>query len=329
MKTTEELLGELNDEQIKPVLATEGAVLVLAGAGSGKTRVLTTRIAYLMHEKNVPARAILAITFTNKAANEMKERVGALGDISGMWVCTIHSMCVRILREFAENAGISKNFSIYSETERANVLKKAFKEGAPEDADDSVFKKIKRCISEAKTQGLTPEEYAALNKDDRDIKEVERVFSAYEKHLAENNALDFDDLLSRTLRLLRTDKEAREYLGGRFRYIMVDEFQDTNEVQFEIVRLLSSVHGNLFAVGDDDQSIYGWRGAKIENILNFEKSFPSAQVFKLQRNYRSTKNILAVANETIRNNGRRKQKTLWTDKEEGEKVRVYEAEEES
>lgn len=329
MKTTEELLGELNDEQIKPVLATEGAVLVLAGAGSGKTRVLTTRIAYLMHEKNVPARAILAITFTNKAANEMKERVGALGDISGMWVCTIHSMCVRILREFAENAGISKNFSIYSETERANVLKKAFKEGVTDETDDSVFKKIKRCISEAKTQGLTPEEYAALNKDDRDIKEVERVFSAYEKHLAENNALDFDDLLSRTLRLLRTDKEAREYLGGRFRYIMVDEFQDTNEVQFEIVRLLSSVHGNLFAVGDDDQSIYGWRGAKIENILNFEKSFPSAQVFKLQRNYRSTKNILAVANETIRNNGRRKQKTLWTDKEEGEKVRVYEAEEES
>lgn len=271
MKTTEELLGELNDEQIKPVLATEGAVLVLAGAGSGKTRVLTTRIAYLMHEKNVPARAILAITFTNKAANEMKERVGALGDISGMWVCTIHSMCVRILREFAENAGISKNFSIYSETERANVLKKAFKEGVTDETDDSVFKKIKRCISEAKTQGLTPEEYAALNKDDRDIKEVERVFSAYEKHLAENNALDFDDLLSRTLRLLRTDKEAREYLGGRFRYIMVDEFQDTNEVQFEIVRLLSSVHGNLFAVGDDDQSIYGWRGAKIENILNFEK----------------------------------------------------------
>lgn len=329
MKTTEELLAELNEEQLAPVLATEGAVLVLAGAGSGKTRVLTTRIAYLMREKGVSARAILAITFTNKAANEMKERVGAMGDVSGMWVCTIHSMCVRILREFSESAGVDKNFSIYSETERTNVLKKAFKETATDEEDDGIFKKIKRCVSEAKTQGLSPEEYAALNKDDRDIKEVERVFAAYEKHLKENNALDFDDLLSRTLHLLRTDKEAREYLGGRFRYVMVDEFQDTNEVQFEIVRLLSSVHGNLFAVGDDDQSIYGWRGAKIENILHFEKSFPAAKIFKLQRNYRSTKNILAVANETIKNNGMRKQKTLWTEKEAGEKVRVYEADEES
>ena len=330
MKSTEELLQELNEEQIKPVLATEGAVLVLAGAGSGKTRVLTTRIAYLMREKGVSPRSILAITFTNKAANEMKERVSLLGDTEGMWVCTIHSMCVRILRDFAESAGLNKNFSIYSETERNNILKKAYKETLDGDErDDELFKQIRRAISDAKTQGITPEEYAAANKGDREIKEITRVFSAYEKHLAENNALDFDDLLSRTLRLLRSDKEAREYLGGKFRYIMVDEFQDTNEVQFEIVRLLSLVHGNLFAVGDDDQSIYGWRGARIENILQFEKQFPSAQIFKLQRNYRSTKNILAVANETIRNNGRRKQKTLWTDKEEGEKVRVYEAEEES
>lgn len=330
MKSTEELLKELNEEQIKPVLATEGAVLVLAGAGSGKTRVLTTRIAYLMREKGVSPRSILAITFTNKAANEMKERVSLLGDTEGMWVCTIHSMCVRILRDFAESAGLNKNFSIYSETERSNVLKKAYKETLEsDDRDDELFKQIKRAISEAKTQGITPEEYAAANKGERGVKEITRVFSAYEKHLAENNALDFDDLLSRTLRLLRSDKEAREYLGGKFRYIMVDEFQDTNEVQFEIVRLLSLSHGNLFAVGDDDQSIYGWRGARIENILQFEKQFPSAQVFKLQRNYRSTKNILAVANETIKNNGRRKQKTLWTDKEEGEKVKVYEAEEES
>lgn len=330
MKSTEELLQELNEEQIKPVLATEGAVLVLAGAGSGKTRVLTTRIAYLMREKGVSPRSILAITFTNKAANEMKERVSLLGDTEGMWVCTIHSMCVRILRDFAESAGLNKNFSIYSETERNNILKKAYKETQDGDErDDELFKQIRRAISDAKTQGVTPEEYAAANKGDREIEEITRVFSAYEKHLAENNALDFDDLLSRTLRLLRSDKEAREYLGGKFRYIMVDEFQDTNEVQFEIVRLLSLVHGNLFAVGDDDQSIYGWRGARIENILQFEKQFPSAQIFKLQRNYRSTKNILAVANETIKNNGRRKQKTLWTDKEEGEKVKVYEADEES
>ena len=330
MKSTEELLQELNEEQIKPVLATEGAVLVLAGAGSGKTRVLTTRIAYLMREKGVSPRSILAITFTNKAANEMKERVSLLGDTEGMWVCTIHSMCVRILRDFAESAGLNKNFSIYSETERNNILKKAYKETlGDDDRGDELFKQIRRAISDAKTQGVMPEEYAAANKGDREIKEITRVFSAYEKHLAENNALDFDDLLSRTLRLLRSDKEAREYLGGKFRYIMVDEFQDTNEVQFEIVRLLSLVHGNLFAVGDDDQSIYGWRGARIENILQFEKQFPSAQIFKLQRNYRSTKNILAVANETIKNNGRRKQKTLWTEKEEGEKVKVYEADEES
>lgn len=329
MKTTEELLDDLNEEQLKPVLATEGAVLVLAGAGSGKTRVLTTRIAYLMREKNVPARAILAITFTNKAANEMKERVAALGDVKDMWVCTIHSMCVRILREFAAEAGIGKNFSIYSETERSNVLKKAYKECAAEDEDDGMFKRIRFSVSEAKMQGLSPEEYALTHKNERDAETIARVFSAYEKHLKENNALDFDDLLSRTLRLLQADREAREYLGGRFRYILVDEFQDTNEVQFQIVRLLSSVHGNLFAVGDDDQSIYGWRGAKIENILHFEKQFPAAQVFKLQRNYRSTKNILAVANETIKNNGRRKQKTLWTEKEEGEKVRVFEAGEES
>lgn len=329
METMDELLKKLNDEQIKPVLTTEGAVLVLAGAGSGKTRVLTTRIAYLMREKGVSPKAILAITFTNKAANEMKERVGALGDIGGMWVCTIHSMCVRILREFSDNVGISKNFSIYSETERNNVLKKAYKECYPDEKESEIFKKIKYAVSDAKMQGLSPEEYAAQNKGDTDIKIIVRVFSAYERHLKENNALDFDDLLSRTLSLLRTDKEAREYLGGRFRYILVDEFQDTNEVQFEIIRLLSSVHGNLFAVGDDDQSIYGWRGAKIENILNFEKSFPKAQVFKLQRNYRSTKNILAVANDVIKNNGMRKSKTLWTDKETGEEVVVHEASEES
>lgn len=330
MKNTEELLKELNEEQIKPVTETEGAVLVLAGAGSGKTRVLTTRIAYLMGEKGVPARAILAITFTNKAANEMKERVARLGDVSGMWVCTIHSMCVRILREFGESVGVGKNFSIYDETARTNVLKKAYKEMiVSDDKDDELFKKIKYAISEAKTQGLSSDEYETLNKDDVNIRDITRVYAAYEKHLSENNALDFDDLLSRTLRLLKTDKEAREYLGGRFRYIMVDEFQDTNEVQFEIVRLLSLVHGNLFAVGDDDQSIYGWRGAKIENILHFEKHFPDAKVFKLQRNYRSTKSILDVANETIKNNGRRKQKKLWTENAEGEKVQVYEAEEES
>lgn len=328
-QTTEirDILDNLNEEQIKPVLATEGPVLVLAGAGSGKTRVLTSRIAYLIAEKGVPPEAILAITFTNKAANEMKERIARIVDAQGMWVCTIHSMCVRILRMYASEAGLTPNFSIYSETERANIIKKSFQEC---DFDDEKFlKNVKFHIANAKMLGLSPEEYAEENAKERDIDEVTKVYARYQAHLKENNSLDFDDLLNETRKLLKRNEEAREYLGGRFRYILVDEFQDTNEVQFEIVKLLSSVHGNLFAVGDDDQSIYGWRGAKIENILHFEKSYPKARTFKLERNYRSTKSILKLANTVIHNNGNRKDKTLWTENAEGEKPQVFEAEEES
>lgn len=252
-QTTEirDILDNLNEEQIKPVLATEGPVLVLAGAGSGKTRVLTSRIAYLIAEKGVPPAAILAITFTNKAANEMKERIARIVDAQGMWVCTIHSMCVRILRMYASEAGLTPNFSIYSETERANIIKKSFQEC---DFDDEKFlKNVKFHIANAKMLGLSPEEYAEENAKERDIDEVTKVYARYQAHLKENNSLDFDDLLNETRKLLKRNEEAREYLGGRFRYILVDEFQDTNEVQFEIVKLLSSVHGNLFAVGDDDQ----------------------------------------------------------------------------
>ena len=322
-----ELLGKLNDEQIKPVLETEGAVLVLAGAGSGKTRVLTSRIAYLIEEKRVPASAILAITFTNKAAKEMQERLERITDISGAWVCTIHSMCVRILRMYADAVGISANFSIYSETERNNIIKKSFQEC---DFDDErLLKSIKFHIANAKMLGFDPERYAEEYAGDRDIDEITKVYTRYQKHLRENNALDFDDLLNETRNLLRRNEEAREYLGGRFRYILVDEFQDTNAVQYEIVKLLASVHRNLFAVGDDDQSIYGWRGAKIENILHFEKDFKNAKVFKLERNYRSTKRILKLANTVIKNNGQRKDKTLWTENDEGEEAKVHEAEEES
>ena len=327
MTEIQELLEKLNEEQTGPVLQTEGAVLVLAGAGSGKTRVLTTRIAYLMEEKGVPADAILAITFTNKAANEMKERLSQIVDVSRSWVCTIHSMCVRILRMFPTEAGIQSNFSIYSETERNNIIKRAFQECDFD--DEKLLKNVKWHIANAKTLGYDPDRYAVEYKGENDIDDIVKVYARYQKHLRENNALDFDDLLNETRNLLYRNDEVREYLGGRFRYILVDEFQDTNEVQFEIIKLLSSVHGNLFAVGDDDQSIYGWRGAKIENILHFEKSFKNAKVFKLERNYRSTKNILKLANTVIRNNGRRKKKTLWTENDEGAPAKVHESEEES
>ncbi len=323
----QELLEQLNDEQIQPVLQTEGPVLVLAGAGSGKTRVLTTRIAYLVEEKRVPADAILAITFTNKAANEMKERLGALVDVTRSWVCTIHSMCVRILRMYTAEVGLNGNFSIYSETERGNIIKKSFQECALD--DDKLLKNVKWHIGNAKMLGLNPEQYAEEYAGDNNIEEVTKVYTRYQKHLHENNALDFDDLLNETRWLLKTNKEARSYLGSKFRYILVDEFQDTNAVQYEIIRYLASVHGNLFAVGDDDQSIYGWRGAKIENILHFEKDFKNAKVFKLERNYRSTKNILKLANTVIKNNGNRKDKTLWTENAEGVEGKVFEAEDES
>ena len=320
-------MEQLNDEQLKPVLTTEGAVLVLAGAGSGKTRVLTSRIAYIVEELGVPAEAVLAITFTNKAANEMKERLGRIVDVSRSWVCTIHSMCVRILRMFAAEVGIQQNFSIYSETERNNIIKKSFQECDLD--DEKLLKSIKYHIANAKMLGFEPERYAEEYAGDRDIDEIVKVYTRYQKHLHENNALDFDDLLNETRNLLKSNKEAREYLGGKFRYILVDEFQDTNAVQYEIISLLASVYGNLFAVGDDDQSIYGWRGAKIENILHFEKDFKDAKVFKLERNYRSTKQILKLANTVIRNNGRRKDKTLWTENDEGEPAKVKETDEES
>lgn len=324
----DEILQKLNEEQIKPVMDTEGAVLVLAGAGSGKTRVLTSRIAYLVENKGAHPSSILAITFTNKAANEMKERLSAMIDgAQSMWICTIHSMCVRILRLFADRLGYNKNFSIYSETERTAVIKRAFAESGL--VDEKLLKNIKFHIANAKMLGQEPEEYARDNADLKGIREITSVYAAYCDHLKKNNALDFDDLLTQTLRLLETDRDALEYLSGKFRYIHVDEFQDTNRVQYEIIRLLATVHGNLFAVGDDDQSIYGWRGAKIENILDFEKDFKGAKVYKLERNYRSTKNILKLANTVIKNNGRRKDKVLWTSNQEGVPAQYYQAETEN
>ncbi len=324
----DEILDLLNEEQIKPVRDTEGQVLVLAGAGSGKTRVLTSRIAYILREGLAMPSQILAITFTNKAAGEMKERLeNMIGDVSRMWICTIHSMCVRILRTYPEQSGIKPNFSIYSETERNNVIKKTYKELDYD--DDKLLKSAKYHIGNAKMLGLDPDQYATKYHYEPDIEDVVRIYDRYNRHLSENNALDFDDLLLYTLRLLRSCEEAREYLSDRFKYIHVDEFQDTNAVQYNIIKLLAYKHVNLFAVGDDDQSIYGWRGAQIDNILKFDRDYPSAKVYKLERNYRSTKPILDLANAIIRNNQTRRSKTLWTNVEEGQKPSLFEAEDET
>ncbi len=324
----QDILEKLNEEQIKPVCDTEGAVLVLAGAGSGKTRVLTSRIAYILEKGLCPPSNILAITFTNKAAKEMRVRLeDILGDLGGMWICTIHAMCVRILRKFGESAGIKPNFSIYSDTERNNVIKKCFQEFDLD--DEKLLKSVKFHIGNAKMLGLDPDQYAVRYKDERRIDDIIRVYESYNDHLRRNNALDFDDLLLETKRLLARDAEAKAYLSDKFRYILVDEFQDTNSVQYAIIRMLASVHGNLFAVGDDDQSIYGWRGAEIENILKFDSDYPEAKVYKLQRNYRSTKSILELANTIIANNGKRRKKTLWTDAEEGYKPQYVQSEQEA
>ena len=329
IKYMDEILDKLNEEQLKPVRDTEGAVLVLAGAGSGKTRVLTSRIAYILREGKASLSQILAITFTNKAAAEMKERLARTLDLDGdtKWICTIHSMCVKILRQFADKAGFKPNFSIYSEAERSNIIKKCFH--ALDFDDDALLKNAKYHIANAKMLGLDPDQYQRKFRSERNIDDVVKIYEMYDSELKANNALDFDDLLLETLRLLRRDGEIREYLSDKFRYIHVDEFQDTNAVQYNIIKLLAGKHGNLFAVGDDDQSIYGWRGAEIENILKFDKDFPQAKVYKLERNYRSTNSILKLANCIIKNNSVRRGKVLWTDAADGDKPVYYQAEEEA
>lgn len=322
------LLAKLNDEQIKPVLDTEGAVLVIAGAGSGKTRVLTTRIAYLIEEKQVPKENILAITFTNKAANEMRERMEKIcGDCSAMWICTIHSMCVKILRSNIDKIGYDRNFTIYDETDKDKALKRIVEDLGYE--ADTILKTAKNHISIAKNECLSPDEYEKANPEAKFIEEVCKIYSAYEDALARSNSLDFDDLLFKTYVLFKKHPEVADYYSEKFRYIHIDEFQDTNTVQFAIAKRLSVKHGNIFVVGDDDQSIYSWRGAKIENILEFDGKFAGAKVYKLERNYRSTKKILELANALIEKNEMRRGKTLWTDNSDGVKIETFEATDEN
>ena len=311
----------LNDKQKEAVFHTEGPLLILAGAGSGKTRVLTHRIAYLIEEKGVNPWNILAITFTNKAAAEMRERVDNLVGFGSesIWVSTFHSMCVRILRRHIALLGYDTNFTIYDTDDQKTLMRDVCK---LLQIDTKIYKErmLIGTISHAKNEMLTPEEFRLQAGGDFQQKKIADVYEEYEKQLRANNALDFDDLLLKTVQLFQTQRDVLEYYQERFRYIMVDEYQDTNGVQFELVRLLASRYQNLCVVGDDDQSIYKFRGADIRNILDFEKVFTKAAVIKLEQNYRSTANILNAANAVISHNHGRKDKTLWTDNEDGDKI---------
>ena len=315
----------LNPMQQQAVLHTEGPLLVLAGAGSGKTRALTHRVAYLIEEKNVSPWNILAITFTNKAAGEMRERVNGLipQGADSVWVSTFHSLCVRILRRFIENLGYESSFSIYDTDDQKTLMKQIFKE---REINGKLYKErgVLGIISSAKNELVTPDEFALESKKDGSARsqQIAELYKEYQVRLKKNNALDFDDLLVKTVELFESCPEVLDYYQERFRYIMVDEYQDTNTAQFRLVSLLASKYRNICVVGDDDQSIYRFRGANIKNILSFEEAFPGAKVIKLEQNYRSTKTILSAANEVIRNNEGRKDKTLWTENETGEKIRV-------
>jgi DNA helicase-2/ATP-dependent DNA helicase PcrA len=320
------LLDNLNKQQREAVEHTEGPLLILAGAGSGKTRVLTHRIAYLINEKNVYPSNILAITFTNKAAREMKERVQNLLEGSyDMWVSTFHSACARILRmEIEKLSGYKKNFIIFDTDDQVKLIKECLKEL---NYNEKNFppKEMISSISKAKDQLMTPSKFMDRYGRDFRLKKVADIYSLYQKKLMANNALDFDDILFKTVEIFQNNPDVLQRYQQKFKYIMVDEYQDTNYCQYMLVNLLAKSHRNLCVVGDDDQSIYSWRGADIGNILNFEKDFPDAKVIKLEQNYRSTQTILDAANSVISNNFGRKNKRLWTDNGEGRPIVTYKA----
>ena len=311
----------LNPEQKEAVLQTEGPVLILAGAGSGKTRVLTHRIAYLIDEKGVNPWNIMAITFTNKAAGEMRERVDKIVGFGSesIWVSTFHSSCVRILRRYIDRLGYENNFTIYDTDDQKSLMKEVCKKL---NIDTKIYKEraILGAISSAKDNLVGPEEYEKSVMDDYGRKKIAMAYTEYQKELKKNNALDFDDLIVKTVELFQSCPDVLDSYQERFKYIMVDEYQDTNTAQFKFVSLLAGKYQNLCVVGDDDQSIYKFRGANIGNILGFEHVFPDAKVIRLEQNYRSTKNILNAANAVIANNTSRKSKTLWTENSEGERI---------
>ena len=313
----------LNEQQRQGVFTTEGPVLLLAGAGSGKTRVLTHRVAYLIEEKDVNPYNILAITFTNKAAAEMRERVDRLVgiDAGGAWIMTFHAACMRILRRYIERIGYANGFTIYDTDDQKTIMRQVLKKL---DLDPKLYKDraVLSQISNAKDELLSPDEFELAAGNDFHKKKIAEAYREYQKQLKSNNALDFDDIICKTVELFNSCPEVLDYYSERFQYIMVDEYQDTNTAQFKLISLLASRFRNLCVVGDDDQSIYKFRGANVKNILNFESVFPEAVVIKLEQNYRSTQNILDAANAVIKNNSERKDKSLWTDEGSGDKI-VY------
>ncbi|WP_343009654.1 DNA helicase PcrA [Clostridium celatum] len=321
-----DLKSLLNKEQYEGAVTVEGPVLILAGAGSGKTRVLTHRMAHMIEDLNIFPYKILAITFTNKAAKEMQERVQALiGDrANDMWISTFHSTCVRILRREIEKLGYKKNFTIYDGTDQKTLIKECIKLLQINDKEITE-QEIMSKISKAKDNMQSADSYYRENESNFREKKIAEVYKMYQKRLKENNALDFDDLICKTVELFKKDAETLEFYQRKFQYIMVDEYQDTNGAQYELVRLLAAKHRNICVVGDDDQCIYQWRGADIKNILGFEKDYPDAKVIKLEQNYRSKGNILDAANVVIVNNSNRKSKVLRTEQEAGNKIKIYRA----
>lgn len=323
------LLESLNNKQEEAVLQTEGPCLVIAGAGSGKTKVLTHKIAYLMAEKYIKPWNILAITFTNKAANEMKQRVENLvGDAANdMWIGTFHSICVRVLRKYIDRIGFDHSFIIFDTSDQKTLIKECLKELK---IDDKLFtdRAVLSEISNAKNEMLEPKAYSVKYEGDYRKEVIARVYDLYQKRLKENNAVDFDDIINYTIKILTENIDVFEYYTDKFQYVLVDEYQDTNKAQFTLISIMASRHGNITVVGDNDQGIYSFRGADITNILNFEKDFPGTKIIKLEQNYRCTGNILKAANAVIKNNQVKYDKKLWTQNDEGNLPSIYVGEDE-
>jgi DNA helicase-2/ATP-dependent DNA helicase PcrA len=318
------ILEGLNKEQYKAVINTEGPNLIIAGAGSGKTKVLTHKIAYLINEKNIKPWNILAITFTNKAANEMKTRVESIigENAKDMWIGTFHSICVKILRKYIDRIGYQRSFVIFDSTDQRSLVKQCLKQL---NIDDKLFtdRGVLSEISNAKNEMLDPSQYMARVNGEHRKEKIAEIYSLYQKKLKENNSLDFDDIINFTINILTENPDVLEYYSEKFQYVLVDEYQDTNKAQFTLITLLAARYGNITVVGDNDQGIYSFRGADISNILNFEKDFPGTKIIKLEQNYRSTKNILDTANAVIKNNSKKYEKNLWTEKENGSKPTIY------